>query len=94
MGKGIDSELLPHIFEGRQYTSGSSDGRRGIGIGLSICKTIIQAHGGEITAVNHDKGAEFVFTLPKEKERTKIMSNCSVLIIETKKRYRSLWEKF
>jgi len=67
-GKGIDTELLPHIFEGRQYTSGSSDGRRGIGIGLSICKTIIQAHGGEITAINHDKGAEFVFTLPKEKE--------------------------
>ena len=45
-----------------------SDGHRGIGIGLSICKTIIRAHGGDITAVNHGKGAEFIFTLPKEKE--------------------------
>lgn len=67
-GTGITKEQLPHIFEGRQISSLSSDGHRGIGIGLSICKTIIRAHGGDITAVNHGKGAEFIFTLPKEKE--------------------------
>lgn len=67
-GAGIDEQLLPHIFEGQQYTSVNADGHRGIGIGLSICKTIIQAHGGEITAFNHERGAEFSFTLPKEKE--------------------------
>lgn len=67
-GTGITKEQLPHIFEGSQISSLSSDGHRGIGIGLSICKTIIRAHGGDITAVNHGKGAEFIFTLPKEKE--------------------------
>ena len=59
------------IFEGGQVSSGSSDSHRGMGIGLSICQTIIQAHGGQITAVNHTgdrtKGAEFTFTLPKAK---------------------------
>jgi len=36
-----------------------------MGIGLSICNTIVQAHGGKIAAHNHADGAEFLFTLPK-----------------------------
>ena len=67
-GNGIDPQLLPHIFEGKHHTAVTADGHRGIGIGLSICQTIIQAHGGEISAANHAGGAEFIFTLPKEKE--------------------------
>ena len=67
-GRGIDENHLPFIFEGQQIMSGNADGHKGVGIGLSICKTIIQAHGGEITASNHSRGAEFTFTLPKEKE--------------------------
>ncbi|HJD47981.1 MAG TPA: DUF4118 domain-containing protein [Candidatus Mediterraneibacter norfolkensis] len=67
-GNGVDPQLLPHIFEGKQHTAVTADGHRGIGIGLSICQTIIQAHGGEISAANHAGGAEFIFTLPKEKE--------------------------
>ena len=43
----------------------TSDTHRGMGIGLSICNTIIQAHGGQISAHNHAHGAEFLFTLPK-----------------------------
>ena len=49
-----------------QSASGSSDSHKGMGIGLSICKTIIQAHNGTICAFNHENGAEFSFTLPKE----------------------------
>ena len=67
-GKGINEKQLPYIFEGQQTMSETSDGHKGIGIGLSICKTIIQAHNGEITASNHIHGAEFTFILPKEKE--------------------------
>lgn len=67
-GRGVDSSALPHIFEGQQLSSAAPDGHRGMGIGLSICKTIIQAHGGTIRAENREKGAEFIFTLPKEKE--------------------------
>ncbi|MEI3218326.1 MAG: DUF4118 domain-containing protein [Lachnoclostridium sp.] len=66
-GKGIDPELLPTIFDGNSArNTASPDAHRGMGIGLSICKTIISAHAGSITALNHDKGAEFMFTLPKE----------------------------
>ena len=68
-GIGLDPQQIPFIFDG-QYSSNTSDGHKGIGIGLSICRTIIHAHNGEIRAANLDKGAEFSFTLPKEKERT------------------------
>ena len=61
--------MIPYIFEGQQTASETSDGHRGIGIGLSICKTIIQAHGGHIGVCNRNPGAEFTFTLPKEKEQ-------------------------
>ena len=39
-----------------------------MGIGLSICKTIVLAHGGQIEAKNHEKGAEFIFRLPADIE--------------------------
>lgn len=42
------------------------DTRKGMGIGLSICKAIVNAHNGEITARNLTEGAEFCFTIPKE----------------------------
>ena len=66
-GVGIPPEKLATIFDGSSSTTSTSpDGRKGMGIGLSICKTIILAHGGEIRAINHTRGAEFYFTLPKE----------------------------
>ena len=68
-GSGVDEKMIPYIFEGQQTASETSDGHRGIGIGLSICKTIIQAHGGHIGVCNRNPGAEFTFTLPKEKEQ-------------------------
>lgn len=66
-GVSIPEDKLPTIFDGSSSTpSTSADGRKGMGIGLSICKTIIRAHGGNISAFNHEEGAEFYFTLPKE----------------------------
>lgn len=63
-GKGIDTEMLPAIFEGKS-SSASADCTRGLGIGLSICKTIILAHNGRIFAENHScGGASFTFVLP------------------------------
>lgn len=66
-GAGIAPEKLDMLFDGVAY-SGShvSDAYKGMGIGLSICKTIITAHHGTIIGRNHGGGAEFIFTLPKE----------------------------
>jgi two-component system sensor histidine kinase KdpD len=65
-GVGIDPAKLPYIFDGTNYHS-TADSHRGAGIGLSICHTIITAHEGTISASNHADGAEFNFTLFKEK---------------------------
>ncbi|MBQ6886768.1 MAG: DUF4118 domain-containing protein [Lachnospiraceae bacterium] len=68
-GIGIAEDRIDTIFDGSNYeASETSDARKGMGIGLSICKTIITAHRGNITARNHDDGAEFVFDLPKEEK--------------------------
>ena len=65
-GVGIDPERLKNIFDGNSYIGNSvSDSNKGMGIGLSICKTIITAHNGTINAKNHGQGAEFYFSLPK-----------------------------
>ena len=64
-GHGIREDLLPRIFDGYADTPASSgDSRKGMGIGLSICKTIIMAHNGRIWAQNLSDGALFTFTLP------------------------------
>ena len=69
-GKGIDPARLDSIFDGVGIDkSGSGDSHKGMGIGLTICKTIITAHHGTICALNHDRGAEFMFTLPLEEEK-------------------------
>lgn len=66
-GIGINPNLISTIFDGTSTRNTEmSDAYKGMGIGLSICKTIVTAHGGTIQAVNHPDGAEFIFTLPKE----------------------------
>ncbi len=66
-GVGIAPERLATIFDGyNSNANGSSDSTKGMGIGLSICKTIVTAHGGSIEARNHQHGAVFSFTLPLE----------------------------
>ncbi len=66
-GIGIPRERTDDIFDAvPSAPSSASDTRKGMGIGLSICKAIINAHGGTIHAVSHEDGAEFYFTLPKE----------------------------
>jgi PAS domain S-box-containing protein len=59
-GPGIDPELLNRVFEAFYTTKPS-----GVGMGLSICRSIINAHGGRLWAVsNEPRGAIFQFTLP------------------------------
>lgn len=68
-GCGIDPQLLGTLFEGGSTSRGTgTDAHKGMGIGLSICRTIVNAHGGQIYAGNHENGAEFTFTLPDWRE--------------------------
>lgn len=63
-GKGIPPERLSRLFEGGP-AEGNGDARRGMGLGLSICASIVKAHGGEISGENlPEGGALFRFTLP------------------------------
>ncbi len=69
-GPGIDESILPNLFH---YPIDSNDpykdSTRGLGIGLYICKTIINAHGGKLYAENRaEGGARFIFTLPMSGE--------------------------
>ncbi len=65
-GPGIDPEMINRIFD--HFVSGttkSMDAKRGIGIGLGICKSIVEAHGGMIAVENNESGgATFQFALP------------------------------
>lgn len=64
-GPGIPDAAKEKLFD-MFYTNGKErgDGRRGLGLGLSLCKSIVTAHGGWIEAVdNHPRGTVFRFTL-------------------------------
>lgn len=67
-GQGIDTRIINKLFKGQlDPVDGGVDSNRFRGIGLAVCKTIVNAHGGEIFASNRPEGgAEFRFTLPME----------------------------
>jgi signal transduction histidine kinase len=63
-GTGIDPAVAGDLFDAFRSTK-----RGGMGIGLSICRSIIEAHGGHIRAEPGTlRGARFCFTLPGGKE--------------------------
>ena len=67
-GSGISDEIKPRVFD--MFYTGTekiADSRRSLGLGLALCKSILKAHGGEITITdNKPHGAVFTFTLLKE----------------------------
>jgi len=67
-GPGVPAADLPHLFD-RFYQAGDAQQRRqGLGLGLAICKSLVEAHGGRIWAESRPgAGARFHFTLPAEK---------------------------
>ena len=79
MSGGVDSSVAAYLMKAQGYTcdgatlrmwENGSDSNRFMGIGLQVCKTIVDAHGGVISAQNLPRGgAEFSFTIQKETKK-------------------------
>lgn len=70
-GSGIPRDRMEELFSGQLFSrdTPADSGRTGMGIGLSVCATIIKAHGGDIQAENRKRGgACFRFRLERENE--------------------------
>ena len=69
-GVGVSPERLPYLF--RRFVRAEGDGQDGVGagLGLSVCKGIVEAHGGRIWAESDGpgRGATFTFSLPAAEE--------------------------
>lgn len=84
-GQGIPPEMMPHIFE--RYHSGAGMSRKiGSGLGLSICKTLVELHGGILHVESSaEQGTCFYLTLPKikpEPVQATGLTQASVLVVE------------
>ena len=68
-GRGVRAEKLPHLFRKHSSADGG-EGARGAGLGLAICKGLVEAHGGRIWAESGGpgRGTTFTFTVPVAEE--------------------------
>ena len=68
-GIGFEERYLDQVFLPFERLHGGSSGYEGVGMGLAICKKIVERHGGEITATSElGKGSTFIVRLPRERE--------------------------
>lgn len=68
-GGGVPPDIQPHLFDGYFATRAEiGDRKRGMGLGLALCSSIVKLHGGTIRQFNNDIGAVFEFSLPMKKE--------------------------
>jgi signal transduction histidine kinase len=66
-GIGMDAEDLPRIWD-RLYRADKSRSQRGLGLGLSMVKAFVEAHGGTATVTSEpDKGSVFTVTFPRKR---------------------------
>jgi signal transduction histidine kinase len=79
-GQGIDAQTLTKLF-----TKFTTKSERGVGLGLFICKSIVEAHGGKIWAENnHDgKGATFYLSLPAQMKYASVSLSPSSSLIDS-----------
>ena len=65
-GQGIPADMLDFIFEPFVKVDGGETKQRGAGLGLFLCRAIVQQHGGRIWAESSGgRGSTVTFTIPK-----------------------------
>ena len=83
-GLGIAAEQMPHIFD--RFWQAAKKERRGIGLGLSICKAVIEAHGGRIWAESTlGVGTTMFFTIPavpQAEQRSRPAEVAKILLVD------------
>ncbi|UCG02838.1 MAG: HAMP domain-containing histidine kinase [Candidatus Heimdallarchaeota archaeon] len=72
-GVGIDKDSMETIFDPFKGKNQSAIDVKGLGLGLFICKNIIEGHHGRIWATSEGKGSQFYFSLPKEGNEQRVM---------------------
>ena len=72
-GIGLTKEEIEHVFEEFYKADWSRHDQSSIGLGLSICKRIVEKHGGEIwvESLGQNKGSTFYFSIPKNLKKNK-----------------------
>jgi signal transduction histidine kinase len=64
-GPGIDDKEQAHLFEPYRRLEASEERLSGLGLGLALCKTLVELHGGKIWAKSQaGKGSIFTFSIP------------------------------
>jgi signal transduction histidine kinase len=69
-GPGIPADKVDAVFEKFKQLDRDAAARSGYGLGLSICKKIVEAHGGRIWVESQEgKGSRFIFRVPRDGPR-------------------------
>jgi CheY-like chemotaxis protein len=91
-GVGIPDSEIPKLFKlDEQYTRDGLDGEKGTGLGLTICKEIMEKHGGKIAVRSElGKGTTFSLTFPNNQKE----NSMTVLIVDDEKGVRALHARF
>lgn len=86
-GMGIKSDKLEKLFKVEsKFTTEGTEGEKGSGLGLSICKEIVEKHGGKIWVESeYGKGSSFYFTIP--------FASDEILLVDDNSSDRILYEK-